>query len=229
MQQEFLNSFARRVGKSLSKTHQELIEKEFGNYNIKNHIIDKNNSYVLEIGSGHGDFIYSQAVKNPHIKYIACEPYINGVAKLLEKITENKIDNVYIWNDDVRLLLEDLPDRIFDKVFILFPDPWPKKKQKKRRIINEYLLNKLKYKLKEKGVICTATDDADYAKSILLTFDQNSDFEWDLTRDFHKSFDDNVITHYQMKANLEDRKCYFFEFVLIFLNSSGVSNFIDKA
>ena len=211
--QEYLNSFARRVGKTLSKTPQSLLEEKLADYTISNHQFNLHRKYILEIGSGHGDFIVSQAKKNPDITYVACEPYINGVAKLLEKLELEKITNILIWTDDVRLLLADLPDDLFEAVFILFPDPWPKKKHKKRRIINNYLLDKLQNKIRKNGKICTATDDQDYAESILSVFAGDQSYRKNKERDNSKSFDEDVITHYQSKAQHEKRNCFFFEFI----------------
>ena len=100
----------------------------------------------LEIGFGAGEHIAKQASLNPNIGFIGCEPFINGVANLVSLIDEKALNNILIYNDDVRPLLNFFPDRSINRIFLLFPDPWPKKKHYKRRFIQSIILEKL-YKI----------------------------------------------------------------------------------
>ncbi|MFV9875472.1 MAG: tRNA (guanosine(46)-N7)-methyltransferase TrmB [Rickettsiales endosymbiont of Dermacentor nuttalli] len=170
-----LLSFGRRRGRRLCSTKNDLISSLLEQLKIKNleDIYRLNNEYQeihIEIGFGTGEFIANQAIANPHIAFIGCEPFINGIANLLKLIQENNINNIRIWPDDARLLLEQLPTAFIHKIFILFPDPWPKLKHHKRRLVNDQLLLLLHNILKENASILVATDHQEYANCILEQF-----------------------------------------------------------
>src|SRR5690606_35153253 len=103
---------------------------------------------------------------HPDCIFIGCEPYINGVANLLKLIKDANLQNILIWPDDGRILLQHMPANILDRIYLLFPDPWPKKKHHKKRIVNQNWLNLCASKLKSTGDLAIATDHADYAKWI---------------------------------------------------------------
>ncbi|MFQ3307184.1 MAG: tRNA (guanine-N7-)-methyltransferase [Candidatus Midichloriaceae bacterium] len=120
----------------------------------------------LEIGFGSGEFILQQAKQNPEEIFFGCEVYNHGVIKLLHNIQRNNLKNIFVCNIDVREFLLNLPKEIlFNNIYIYYPDPWPKKKHNKRRLISgnflEFLLNKFQKNL------CITTDHKDYAESIL--------------------------------------------------------------
>ena len=97
----------------------------------------------LEIGFGGGEHLAAQAESNPDIGVIGCEPFINGVAKLLCEIDARNLTNIRIWDDDARDVLDWLEDGSVERVFVLFPDPWPKKRHQKRRLISPGTLETL--------------------------------------------------------------------------------------
>ena len=100
----------------------------------------------LEIGFGSGEHLLNQAQLNPDVIFFGCEPYINGVASLLAKIKEKRVNNIFIYPGDVRNLFDVLPSNSIDRVFLLYPDPWPKKRHNRRRFVNpEYLIPCLLY------------------------------------------------------------------------------------
>ena len=91
----------------------------------------------LEIGFGSGEHLAQQAIENPSVGIIGCEPYINGVARLLADIDQHNLTNVKIYRDDARILLRALQDISIARTFILFPDPWPKMRHHKRAYVEE--------------------------------------------------------------------------------------------
>ena len=102
-------------------------------------------AYWLEIGFGAGEHLAKQAADNPHIGLIGCEPYLNGVAHFLDYVERANLENVRLFTDDVRDLLAYLPHGQVSRVFILFPDPWPKKRHHARRLISPQFLKRLAY------------------------------------------------------------------------------------
>ena len=97
----------------------------------------------LEIGFGGGEHLAAQARAHPDVNFLGCEPFVNGMAKLLAAIEHERLDNVRVWDDDVTELLPTLPDASFDRVYILYPDPWPKRRQRKRRLVSDEMLETL--------------------------------------------------------------------------------------
>ena len=173
---------------------------------------EKYEKLYFEIGFGYGEHTAHQAILNKGYGIVACETYINGVLSLIDKIEENKIENIRIYNSDARILLEKMPDHSIDKMFILFPDPWPKKKQNKRRIINDEFLDILKKKLKIGGTLFFASDILNYVE---WTFDfAKNKFEplFDNIEECKTEPDWWIRTRYQQKAINEGRESYFLEF-----------------
>lgn len=131
----------------------------------------------LEIGFGGGEHLAGQAFKHPDIGFIGAEPFLNGVVSLLAHLNgswgkaantdrlwkEGQADNVRIFADDVRLILPFWPDNSFDKIFVLYPDPWPKTRHEDRRFVGQKNLKELYRLLKKDGELRIATDVEDYA------------------------------------------------------------------
>lgn len=187
--------------------------------------------YYLEIGFGDGDHLAALAQKMPETGFVGVEVYRNGVAQLLSLLTgvkegndveaENEIallpdrvDNVRIFDDDVRLLFAALPDHSFDKIFLLFPDPWPKNRHAERRFINPDNLNELARLLKKGGILQVATDHPIYKKWTLDTMHRDTRFRWTAkcSDDWRYPPADWAETKYQRKAVREGRRPVFFEF-----------------
>lgn len=120
----------------------------------------------LEIGFGGGEHLAQQAAACPDVGLIGCEPYVNGVAKLLSLLGDR--DNVRVVIDDARLLLKALPDRCLERIFVLFPDPWPKARHQKRQIVNRDTVADMARLLKPGGELRLATDDMSYARAMLF-------------------------------------------------------------
>ena len=122
----------------------------------------------IEIGFGGGEHLIQNAKQNTNIGFIGCEPFENGVAKVLKAIQENSLNNTVVFNGDARYLLNSLRDLSVDRFYILFPDPWTKKRHYKRRLLSKEFITTLLYsKLKIFGDIIIATDCENYMADIL--------------------------------------------------------------
>jgi len=167
----------------------------------------------LEIGFGGAEHMITQAVHNPAAGIIGCEPFLEGVAKALAGIDETGVDNVRVWPDDTRPLIARLPDNSLDRVFILFPDPWPKRRQHKRRLVQPAFLAMLHPKMKSGSQIRFATDVKSYADEALLAFLSDGRFEWaaNSADNWRRAPADHVTTRYETKQ-LGDCRPVWFDF-----------------
>jgi tRNA (guanine-N7-)-methyltransferase len=168
----------------------------------------------LEVGFGGGEHLFWQACANPGIGMIGCEPFINGVASLLGSIDEHGIENIRIYDGDARDLIAWLPEGSVSRVFILFPDPWPKKRQTKRRLVTPPLVRSLSGILRGGGELRFASDDMDYARVALQTIISNDAFVWTARRanDWRQRPADWPETRYERKALSAGRKPAYLSF-----------------
>ena len=173
------------------------------------------NKLWLEIGFGGAEHLIWQATHNRQALLIGCEPFIDGVVKALAAIDENGLGNIRLHADDARPLLRWLPPQSLDRVFILFPDPWPKKKHVKRRLVSKPLLDLLARAMKPGAELRIGTDIGDYARTLLLAFEATPAFRWTATspQDWRVRPDDWPPTRYEAKAIREGRTRYFLSFV----------------
>lgn len=161
----------------------------------------------LEIGFGGGEHLAHQARGNPDIGFVGCEPFINGMAKLLAVIELEKLDNIRLWDRDATELLPRLPESVFDTVYLLYPDPWPKRRQRKRRFISDETLEMLARLIKPGGEFRFATDIDDYAGWGLTRILQSKHFTWTAEKpdDWRKPWANWPGTRYEAKALREGR------------------------
>lgn len=169
----------------------------------------------LEIGFGGGEHLATLAERHPEVGFIGAEPFVNGVARLLALAEAAGLDNVRILNDDARLLLAALPDASLDRAFVLFPDPWPKLRHRKRRIVNPWAVAELARVIRPGGELRLATDDADYARSMLETVLRDGRFAWRALRsdDWLVRPADWPATRYEEKALAAGRRPVYLRFV----------------
>ncbi|MDF1719862.1 MAG: tRNA (guanine(46)-N(7))-methyltransferase TrmB [Minwuia sp.] len=155
----------------------------------------------LEIGFGGAEHLVGQAVANPDVRLIGCEPFLEGVVKALDGIEAAALRNVRIHDEDVRPLLDQLPDACIDRVFILFPDPWPKTRHHKRRIVSDTTLDSLARVMRPGAMLRIATDHMGYGRWILFHVLRHPAFRWtaDSVRDWLDVPPDHVTTRYQSK------------------------------
>jgi tRNA (guanine-N7-)-methyltransferase len=132
----------------------------------------------LEIGFGAGEHLVWQAEQHPDVMLLGCEPFINGVAKCLAHIERTGVTNVRLFNDDARLLMAALPERSLSRVFILFPDPWPKTRHHKRRFVQRATLDLLAPLMKTGAELRLATDDPSYLPWMVEHACTHPAFEW---------------------------------------------------
>jgi len=168
----------------------------------------------LEIGFGGGEHLAEQAARRPDVLFLAAEPFLNGVASALRHIDEKALENVRIHPDDARELLTALPDAAVDRIFILFPDPWPKARHHKRRLIQDEVVAELARVLKRGGRLRFATDWKDYAAWALERMLRSGRFDWTAERadDWRLAPTDHVTTRYELKR-LGDCAPLFLDFV----------------
>lgn len=168
----------------------------------------------LEIGFGAGEHLAAQAAANPRIGFIGCEPYINGVSSLLARIEREAIENIRLLADDSRLLLGALAGSSISRAFILFPDPWPKARHHKRRIVSRPTLDALAFALAAGAELRLATDDAGYAEWMLAHTALHPSFQWlaRSPRDWRQRPPDWPPTRYEQKAAAAGRRSVFLRF-----------------
>jgi tRNA (guanine-N7-)-methyltransferase len=157
----------------------------------------------LEIGFGGGEHLAAQAEKNPGTGYIGCEPFVNGVASLLVHMEDRKLGNVRVFPEDARQLLDALPAKCLDGCFVLYPDPWPKKRHAERRFINAENLDRLARVLKAGAELRLATDVSQLADWMHDQVQGHPDFE--IVYDRPEPPGDCVDTRYEKKGVMAGR------------------------
>ena len=176
----------------------------------------------LEIGFGGGEHLAHQAETHPEIGIMGCEPFLNGVAKLVSEIDARSLSNVRILNDDARFLLERLAPASLARVFILYPDPWPKKRHNKRRFMNPETLGFLARALKPGGELRFASDIPDYIAWTLahvsrFNRENGETFVWtaECAADWRTPYKGWPGTRYEAKAIREGRTPCYLSFLRI--------------
>lgn len=166
---------------------------------------------TLEIGFGGGEHLVAQAEAAPETGHIGCEVFESGIAKLLGEIEHRHLANIRLFTDDARLLISRLASRSVSCVFILFPDPWPKARHHKRRIVSRPVLDQLARIMTAGGELRLATDDRCYFSWMLERVTGHPAFEWLARRpaDWRDRPADWPATRYEQKASAAGRPPYF--------------------
>ncbi len=179
-----VRSFVKREGR-MSSRQRNAIDKLFPRFGIifNDNPFDLSNLFgrlaptILEIGFGMGDSLAQMAMDNPDINYLGIEVHRPGVGSLLATIEENQIKNIRVINHDaVEVLQKSVPDNTLNGIHIFFPDPWPKKRHFKRRLIQSSFVELLARKLKPNGKLHIATDWKNYAEWIEEIMTESPDF-----------------------------------------------------
>ena len=168
----------------------------------------------LEIGFGAGEHLADQAAAHPGIGFIGCEPFRNGVAHLLARIDADGLQNIRIFPDDARQLLKALPTSSIGRAYALFPDPWPKARHHRRRLIAAETLQDLSRTLRPGSELRLASDDIGYVRWMLYHTLNDGGFEWLARRpdDWRHRPTDWPSTRYEIKALNRGDDCYFLQF-----------------
>ena len=213
--------FGRRKGKQLRVHQTELMETLLPRVNATLLVDelrarrDQTRKPWLEIGFGGGEHLAAQAAAHPDIDFIGCEPFVNGVAKLLAQIETRSLGNVHVHADDAMKLLARLPDACVDRLYILFPDPWPKRRQRKRRFFNEDTLSEFARVMKAGAETRFATDIDDYAGWALARALASDAFQWEPgeANAWMTPWSDHHATKYEGKAAKEGRRPVYLTFL----------------
>lgn len=170
--------------------------------------------YWLEVGFGGGEHLAWQAAHRPDVGMIGAEPFVNGVAKLLALVDANNLRNVRIQHGDARPLMEAMPDASLKRIFVLHPDPWPKKRHFKRRMISPWFFTEAARLLAAGGELRVASDIPDYVRWTLMHARQAHGFDWTAERadDWRVRPADWPQTRYEAKALREGRTCAYLIF-----------------
>lgn len=211
MQLKFLPSFVKRKGRITKKqTHSLSSLSEFSVKSIQE-VEDFSKHFdkcYLEIGFGNAENIIFQAINNPSYLFIGSEVYMSGIGTLVSSIKENNINNIKIFSDDIRLLLDQSSKKVFDSVIIICPDPWPKEKHHKRRLINKSFLEMVHDFMKDDSNIYISTDWENYAESISELFVKNKLFKSSSIKSFQK----DSLSKFERRGKDEGRELFEFNY-----------------
>ncbi len=217
--------FGRRKGKGMSKAKEDLLStrmKDFevilptkGKMDFSKLFEFTPKKIIFEIGYGDGEHIVNMALKNPDVAFIGTEVFMNGNASILRKIIDNNIKNIRIFPDDVNLLFPFIPSDIFDTIFVLYPDPWPKNRNEERRMINKNNVKLFADFLKKGGNLFVASDHPVYIPWVLFVMKNQDFFTWTALKssDFTNPPSNWETTRYEQKAIAENRKPIYLNFV----------------
>lgn len=207
------NFYGRRRGRRLRNSIQDLYDQ-----NLPELRFDPSREAVtqfdvppqdmfLEIGFGGGENLASMAAHRPQHGFIGAEPFINGVASLVRHIDQLQLRNIRIWDDDVRLIMESMPDGLLAGAYVLFPDPWPKRRHAARRILAPDVLNELARLIRPEGRLVLASDHSVAKGWLLQSAVTHPKFTWTARRpdDWRTQPEELVDTRYMMKAERENR------------------------
>ena len=211
----------RIYGRTKGRKQIQPIDKNFiENYEINlERDIKKNKKNIIDIGSGHGENTLFLAKKNPEALIIAIEIFLDGNINLCKQLSNLKLCNVKLFSSNVLKLFDYLnSDSYFNEIWILFPDPWPKKKHYKRRLINDNFLKKIYPYIKKNGKIFIATDSTSYLQSIMNSIYKTKYlFNWQNNKPQNWIYEmlDLPHTKFFKKAQNSYRSSFFIELVKI--------------
>jgi tRNA (guanine-N7-)-methyltransferase len=171
-------------------------------------------SYRLEIGFGGGEHLLKRALESPEIGFIGCEPFVNGMAKLVMEIDRLQPRNIRLFDRDAMILLKRLPPACLDSIDLLYPDPWPKRRQRKRRFVSPLSLQLMAAAVRPGGQFHFASDIDDYIGWTLARILASPDWNWPSleARDWITPYDGWIRTRYETKAVQEGRQSAYLTF-----------------
>ena len=206
--------YKKKTRRALSKKQRELLKFTLQKFLFKKEKIQNNKKNFLEIGFGYGENVINLSRHNADKLIIGCEIYEPGIANLVVKIESENLKNIYIFPENIFSLFSKLKKNSIEKIFVLYPDPWPKKKHYKRRLISNVFLNKINRILKINGIILVSTDSEDYLRVILNEFLINKNFLWVNKKiaNCYKRPKELIETKFEKKANIKNNKKYFLKF-----------------
>ncbi|MDC0990502.1 tRNA (guanine-N7)-methyltransferase [Gammaproteobacteria bacterium] len=209
MRHKYLPSFVKRRGR-ITKSQEDNLS-HLSSYEISSYLQilqakKKFSKVVLEVGFGNGENTLALAKQNPDTLYIASEVYLAGIGSLLGEIVDGAIQNIFITSGDIRLLIDDIKEPMFDDVIVICPDPWPKFKHHKRRMLTNEFFELIHPTIQDGGELFMSTDVEDYAESITEQLDVSVGFQ----RNDSSLYEASSLTKFQRRAIDEGRKIYPF-------------------
>jgi tRNA (guanine-N7-)-methyltransferase len=214
--------YGRSSGKTLRAGQQRLLAEALPLFSIAPESLAEARGFAalpremwLEIGFGAGEHLVAQAKANPDVAIVGCEPFLNGVVAALAGIEREQLSNVRLRRGDAQSLIEAAPDAFFSRVFMLYPDPWPKRRHNKRRVVAASVIEELARVMRRGAELRFATDIDDYAGWTLTRFLASPHFRWAVTRsdDWRRPWPDWRPTRYEAKARAEGRGSVYLTFV----------------
>ncbi|MBA5724107.1 tRNA (guanosine(46)-N7)-methyltransferase TrmB [Candidatus Liberibacter sp.] len=216
--------FGRRRDKSLKKNHIHLVENRLPIWKVNLDSIPPTplerlfsvtvHQVRLEIGFGRGEHLIQRAVEMPDSGFIGIEPFVSSMAKCIKHLEELELQNIRLYDDNAIHLLDWLPDDCIDAIYLLYPDPWPKKRHWKRRFVSQENLNRFSRVLKKDGMLYCCSDIDNYINWMLFYFQRHSSFQWvaEESSDWLNPFPGWIPTHYEKKAQSEGRTTAYLTF-----------------
>lgn len=216
--------FGRRRGKTLRPVQAELVETLLPRLAIdiagkppsrlQDLFANRPERIDLEIGFGGGEHLIHRANLHPEYGFIGCEPFVNGMAKALAAIEVEKLTNIRLYDQDAARLLDWLPEMSIDRVDLLYPDPWPKKRHWKRRFVSQENLARIHRILKPGGEFRFASDIENYVNWTLEHAARHGGFDWTArsAADWQETWPEWITTRYEQKAIREGRRPAYLTF-----------------
>lgn len=220
------NFYGRTHGKTLRSSQKTYLAEDLDRLRLRGVMRDENPDRTpldlaaafpgtgplwLEVGFGGGEHMVHMAARNPGIRLIGCEPFVNGIAMLLGKIRAAGVTNLAIHPADVRELFDVLPDACLSKVFLNYPDPWPKARHHRRRFVNPDYLLPLARVTAPGAEFRVATDIPDYVRQTLEEVPP-AGFTLERQAGLGEAWDDWISTRYEQKALREGRDPHYLTF-----------------
>jgi tRNA (guanine-N7-)-methyltransferase len=214
--------YGRSSGKTLRAGQQRLLAEMLPLFSIASEALAAERGFGapprevwLEIGFGAGEHLIEQAKANPDVEIFGCEPFLNGVVATLAGIKREQLSNVRLRRGDAQSLIEAAPHAFFARVFMLYPDPWPKRRHHKRRVVAVGMIEALARVMRSGAELRFATDIDDYAGWALTRFLASPHFRWAAARadDWRRPWPEWRPTRYEAKARREGRRSVYLTFV----------------
>ena len=214
--------YGRSSGHKLRNSQKELVEKLLPQISVpaegeitSNRLFGEDRPLHFEIGFGSGEHLANRADMLPDHGFIGAEPFLNGVAAALAHIRDKHLANVRLWRGDALEVLQRIPDGALSFLYLLHPDPWPKSRHAKRRMVNDGPVALFAEKLKQGGEFRVATDDPTYLTwSLMIMQRHTAQFEWLAERpeDFLEPSGGWIETRYGAKSRREGRRPYYLRY-----------------
>ncbi|TDQ78596.1 tRNA (guanine-N(7)-)-methyltransferase [Dongia mobilis] len=214
------NFYGRRQGRPLRENRKRLVEELLPRLAVRLDgvaldpatLFPGKTGVWMEIGFGGGEHMAAQAAAHPEIGYLGCEIFLNGIASALAHVDAGKLANLRIYPEDVRDLLDVLAPASLDRLFLLFPDPWPKARHAGRRFVNQKNLDRVAELLKPGAEFRIGSDDPTYVGWVMMHMSRRKDFAWTAERsgDWLNRPADWPASRYEQKAIKQGRKPHYF-------------------